>query len=465
LRFDRDKSLWKMSKERILVVEDERIVAEDIKLRLNGLAYTVCGIAFSGEEAVKKIGEMRPDLVLMDIVLQGKMNGIEAAEVIRSHFEVPVVYLTAYSDDKTLERAKMTEPFGYLLKPFEDRDLKTTIEMALYKFRMERMLRESERRYRGVVENAHDAIYIQTANGFQYVNPAFEKLTGFKKEEICNGKFNFWNCIHPDDRRVVKEQKNVRDRGEERSSNFEFRIIAKNGGVRVVDANAIDIKEDEEMKEIGILRDVTERFDAEKEKRRGLERLRRALEATINALTAAVEMRDPYTAGHQRRVTDLACSIAKEMGLPQERMEAIQMAGIIHDIGKILVPSEILSKPGKLSDAAFNIIKTHPQAGYDILKSIEFPFPVAQIVLRHHERMDGSGYPAGLSGEKILLEARILAVADVVEAMASHRPYRPVLGIDKALEEITRNKGILYDSEAVAACLRLFSRDEFRDFK
>lgn len=454
-----------MSKERILVVEDERIVAEDIKLRLNGLAYTVCGIAFSGEEAVKKIGEMRPDLVLMDIILEGSMDGIEAASLVKSRFGIPVIYLTAYADDETLERAKMTEPFGYLLKPFEDRDLKTTIEMALYKFRMERMLRESERRYRGVVENAHDAIYIQTANGFQYVNPAFEKLTGFKKEEICNGKFNFWNSIHPDDRRFVKEQKEVRDRGEERSSSFQFRIIARTGGVRVVDANTIDLGETEQMKEIGILRDITDRIDAEKEKRQGLERLRRALEATINALTAAVEMRDPYTAGHQRRVTDLACSIAKEMGFPQERIEAIQMAGIIHDIGKILVPSEILSKPGKLSDAAFNIIKTHPQAGYDILKSIEFPFPVARIVLQHHERMDGSGYPAGLSGEKILLEARILAVADVVEAMASHRPYRPVLGIDKALEEITRNRGVLYDPEVVDACLGLFAREEFRDFK
>ena len=454
-----------MSKEKILVVEDERIVAEDIKFRLKGLGYTVIGMAYSGEQAVKKTGEVRPDLVLMDIVLEGRMDGIEAASVIRSRFGIPVVYLTAYADDKTLERAKMTEPFGYLLKPFEDRDLKTTIEMALYKHRMERMLRENERRYRGVVENAHDAIYILTANGFQYVNPAFEKLTGFKKEEICNGEFDFWNCIHPDDRRMVKEKKEVRDSGEESSSNLQFRIIAKNGGVRVVDANTIDIKENGEMKEIGILRDVTVRFDAEEERKQGFKRLRKALEETINALIAAVEMRDPYTAGHQRRVTNLACAIAKEMGLPQERIEAIQMAGVIHDIGKILVPSEILSKPGKLSDVAFTMIKAHPQAGYDILKSIEFPFPIAKIVLQHHERMDGSGYPAGLAGKKILLEARILAVADVVEAMASHRPYRPVLGINKAIEEITKNRGVLYDPDVVDACLKVFSRDEFRDFK
>lgn len=452
-----------MSKEKILVVEDERIVAEDIKIRLKSLGYNVLGIAFSGEEAIKKTEEMQPELVLMDIVLGGKMDGIEAASLMKSRFGIPVVYLTAYADDKTLERAKMTEPFGYLLKPFEDRDLKTTIEMALYKYRMERLLRENERKYRGVVENAHDAIYILIADGFQYVNPAFEKLTGFKKEEICNGEFDFWNCIHPDDRRMVKEKKEVRNSGKERSSNFQFRIIAKNGGVRVVDANTIDIKENGEMKEIGILRDATDRFDAEEERRRGLERLRRALEETINALTAAVEMRDPYTAGHQRRVTDLACAIAKEMSLPRVRMEAIQMAGVVHDIGKILIPSEILSKPGKLSDVAFNMIKTHPQVGYDILKSIEFPFPVAQIVLLHHERMNGSGYPAGLSGEKILLEARILAVADVVEAMASHRPYRPVLGINKAIEEITKNRDVLYDPEVVDACLRLFSRNELRD--
>jgi PAS domain S-box-containing protein/putative nucleotidyltransferase with HDIG domain len=454
-----------MSKEKILVVEDERIVAEDIRLRLKGLGYTISGMAFSGEQAVKKAEETRPDLVLMDIVLEGQMDGIEAASLVRSRFGIPVVYLTAYADDKTLERAKMSEPFGYLLKPFEDRDLKTTIEMALYKSRMERLLRENEKKYRGVVENVHEAIYILTANGFQYVNPAFEKLTGFKKEEICNGEFDFWNCIHPDDRRMVKEKKEVRNSGEERSSNIQFRIVAKNGGVRVVDANTIDIKENGEMKEIGILRDVTDRFDAEEERRQGLERLRKALEETIKALTAAVEMRDPYTAGHQRRVTNLACAIAKEMGLPQERIEAIQMAGVIHDIGKILVPSEILSKPGKLSDVAFSMIKTHPQAGYDILKSIEFPFPVAKIVLEHHERMDGSGYPAGLAGKKILLEARILAVADVVEAMASHRPYRPVLGINKALEEITKNRGVLYDPDAVDACLKVFSREEFRDFK
>jgi len=179
-------------------------------------------------------------------------------------------------------------------------------------------------------------------------------------------------------------------------------------------------------------------------------------------MAVIVESRDPYTAGHQRRVTDLACAIAIEMGLSQTQIDGIRMAASTHDIGKIYVPAEILSKSGKLAEIESSIIKTHPQVGYNVLKEIEFPYPVAQIVLQHHERMDGSGYPAGLTGDYILLEARILGVADVVEAMASHRPYRPAMGIDKALEEISRYKGMLYDPEAVDACLRLFADQRFK---
>jgi putative nucleotidyltransferase with HDIG domain len=175
-----------------------------------------------------------------------------------------------------------------------------------------------------------------------------------------------------------------------------------------------------------------------------------------------VERRDPYTAGHQHRVANLAAAIANEIGLSEEQIDGVRMASVIHDLGKIHVPAEILSRPGRLTENEFSIIKTHPQTGYDILKTEEFPWPVAQIVLQHHERMDGSGYPSSLSGEEILLEARILAVADVVEAMASHRPYRPALGIDKALEEISKNKGVLYDAKVADACLRLFTEKGFK---
>jgi len=201
---------------------------------------------------------------------------------------------------------------------------------------------------------------------------------------------------------------------------------------------------------------------AEEELRRTLERLREALGGIIQTVALTVETKDPYTAGHQRRVGNLARAIADEMGLPEEQIDGIRMAGLIHDLGKVAIPTEILSKPGRLSDFEWGMIKMHSQIGYDILKKIDFSWPVAQIVLQHHERMNGSGYPQGLSGEEIILEARILAVADVVEAMASHRPYRPALGIDKALEEISQNRGVLYDPEVVDACLRLFTENGFR---
>jgi PAS domain S-box-containing protein len=209
-------------------------------------------------------------------------------------------------------------------------------------------------------------------------------------------------------------------------------------------------------------RELAERKRAEEGLRQSFERLRRSFEGTIHVLASAVEMRDPYTAGHQRRVAQLACAIAKEIGLPEEQIEGLRMAGLIHDVGKVNVPAEILSKPGWLTDLEFGLIKMHPQTGYDVLQAIEFPWPVAQMVLQHHERMDGSGYPQGLSGEEILLEARILGVADVVEAMFSHRPYRPARGLDQALEEISQNRGVLYDPEVVDACLKLFTEKGFK---
>ena len=208
-------------------------------------------------------------------------------------------------------------------------------------------------------------------------------------------------------------------------------------------------------------RELAERKKVEREIQRNLEKMRKAMEGTIHAMAFIVETRDPYTAGHQQRVTRLACAIAKEMGLSEEQIDGIRLAGLIHDLGKICVPAEILSKPGRINEAEFSLVKTHPKVGHDMLKTIDFPWPVAQIVLQHHERMDGSGYPQGLLGGEIHLEARILAVADVVEAIASHRPYRPALGLQKALQEISRNSGILYDSEVVKVCLRLFTEQGF----
>ncbi len=325
-----------MKKKQILIVEDERIVAEDIRISLQRLGYSVPGTAISGEEAVKKAEDMRPDLVLMDIVLGGEMDGIEASALIRSRFDIPVVYLTACSDQKTLKKAKITDPFGYIIKPFENKDLQTAVEVAFYKRKMENMFKDREK------------------------------------------------------------------------------VLRKN------------------------------------------------LTETVKALASAFEMRDIYMAGHQRKVSNLACHIAEEMGLPEEQVDGLRVAGHVHDIGTIQILPETLIKPDHLSQFESYMVRMHPQFGYDILKAIEFPYPVAQIVLQHHERIDGSGYPAGLLGGNTLPEARILAVADIVEAMSSPRPYRPALGINTALEEISKDKGILYDPEAVDACLHLFHEKKFK---
>jgi len=192
-----------------------------------------------------------------------------------------------------------------------------------------------------------------------------------------------------------------------------------------------------------------------------MDELRKALDGIIHTMALTVEIRDPYTAGHQRRVANLARAIAIEMQLPDESVEGTYLAGVIHDLGKISIPADILSKPGRLTKNEFNLIKDHPQTGYDILKGIEFPWPIATIILQHHERFDGTGYPQGLSNENTLLEARIISVADVVEAIASHRPYRPALGIEVALEEISNGAGSMYDPKVTGICLKIFSENKF----
>jgi putative nucleotidyltransferase with HDIG domain len=218
----------------------------------------------------------------------------------------------------------------------------------------------------------------------------------------------------------------------------------------------------------GRIRDVVLTIDDITELKKGEERLKKSflqlkntLDGTIIVIAKIVEARDPYTAGHQVKVAKLAYAIARELNLSPDQINGIQMAGIVHDIGKIYVPAEILSKPSKLSDLEFRMVKSHADVGYEILKTIDFPYPIADIVHQHHERVNGSGYPDGLKCEKICMEAKILAVADVVEAMASHRPYRPALGLDAALEEIEKNKGILYDRKAADACCRLFHEKGF----
>jgi PAS domain S-box-containing protein len=335
--------------------------------------------------------------------------------------------------------------------------------------RSEQTLKESERRYRLLAENTVDVIWAVDLNMRPtYMSPSINKLLGYSIEEAMANPMeevyapaSFEVAMKAFEEELAIERMEHKDPS--RSRILELALKRKDGSLVPVEVNFTFIR-DSDGQPIGILavaRNIAERKHAEEERRQSTEKLIIAMEATIEAMALTVKMRDQYTAGHQRRVTKLAIAIAEEIGLPKDEIDGIRLAGIVHDIGKINVPAEILSKPGQLSEMEFGLIKAHPQIGYDILKTVEFPWPIATGVLQHHERMNGSGYPAGLSGEDIILEARILAVADVVEAMSSHRPYRPALGIDRALEEITNNKGILYDADVVDACLRLFTEKGF----
>ena len=323
----------------------------------------------------------------------------------------------------------------------------------------EAALMESEIKYRRIFESFEDLYYQTDEKGIiRVLSPSLYRLTGWSPDELI-GKPVTDVYVSPNDQGGLLAE--ISPNGFLRD--YEV-FLKKKDGTQAYASLTASIFTDPDGRPCGIagtLRDITERKQAEEERKQSFERLRKVLGATVQSISMTVEMKDPYTAGHQQRVSDLARSIATEMGLSADRRDFIRTASSIHDIGKISIPSEILSKPTKLTDLEFSLIKTHSQSGYDILKDIDFPWPVADVVLQHHERMNGSGYPQGLKGDDILLEARIMAVADVVEAIGSHRPYRPSLGIDFALEEISRNKGILYDADVVDACLKLFQEKSY----
>jgi PAS domain S-box-containing protein len=326
----------------------------------------------------------------------------------------------------------------------------------------EKSLRESEAKFRTLVESTSDWIWeVDEHNIYTYSSPQVFDLLGYTAEEVL-GK-NPFDLMAPADAERIKveftsiagerkhfrllENTNLHKNGRE--------VFLETSGSPMFDVNGV-------FKGYrGIDRDISERKEAEKERLASARKLEQILLQTIEAIAATVEARDPYTAGHQRRVATLSSAIAREMGLSAEIIHSISLAASIHDLGKIRIPAEILSKPGALNPIEFQLVMGHPQTGYDIIKDIQFPLPIAQMVLQHHERLDGSGYPQGLKDGQILLEAKILAVADVVEAMLSHRPYRPGLGVDASLEEVSKHRGEYYDPVVVDCCIRLFREKKF----
>ena len=321
-------------------------------------------------------------------------------------------------------------------------------------------LKESEQRYRSLFQHNPNAVYSLDLEGrFTSINAAAATLSGYSEEEAM--KMSFQQIIAPEHLETVRRNFARASGGQPQT--YESAIITKDGRKIDVFVTSTPIIIDGKVTGVyGIGEDISGRKKSAEDLKAALEKASSTLDGTIEAIAMMSELRDPYTAGHQRMVSQLAVAIATEIGMEADRIQELTVAGLLHDVGKVYVPSEILSKPGKLTNLELGLAKAHAESSYNIVKSIKFKGPIAHIVWQHHERIDGSGYPQGLVGEQIMLEARILAVADVVEAMSSHRPYRPALGVEKALEEITMNRAILYDVQVVDACLVLFKEKGFR---
>jgi PAS domain S-box-containing protein len=323
-------------------------------------------------------------------------------------------------------------------------------------------LRASESNFRHSLDDSPLGVRISTVEGETiYANRAILDIYGYDSIEELK-KTPLTERYTPESYANFQIRKEKRLRGEFGPSEYKISIVRKDGEIRHLHVFRKEIFWDGKKQSQVIYQDITDRTQAEEKLNETLESLRESIKTTIQVLGTASEARDPYTAGHQKRVADLARAIATEMKLPHDKIEGIRMAGAIHDIGKISIPSEILCKPTMLSDLEFSLIKAHTQYSYEIIKEVESPWPLADIVYQHHERINGSGYPQGLKGEDILIEARILAVADVVEAMISYRPYRPALGVESALTEIEQNEGTLYDSKVANACLKLFRNKSYQ---
>jgi PAS domain S-box-containing protein/putative nucleotidyltransferase with HDIG domain len=324
----------------------------------------------------------------------------------------------------------------------------------------------NDEQYRLIFENVPDVVWsLDTELRILGVSPSVERSLGYKPEELIGTTLTKMNADFRILQKATMEEMVGRAaaaiRGKKQKPS-RYDLTAKDGSSKAVEISAAPVLDGGKV--VGIIciaRDIADQAETELNAKTTLSKLRATLGGIIQAMAETVERRDPYTAGHQRRVSDLARAIGQQLNLDENVVDGIRVAGLIHDLGKMGVPASILSKPGRLTSAEFAIIQTHPQVGFDIVRKIDFPWPVADMLFQHHERQNGSGYPERISAADILIEARILAVADTVEAMASDRPYRIALGIPEALAEIRKNAGILYDEDVARSCLQLFDDKQY----
>ncbi len=405
----------------------------------------------------RKIREVDPDVGIVLVTGQVRFNILETARSILPLDKLLYLQKPFYPQEilqfasSLSEKWRVEREYRAMMENLEQRVQDRTLSLMKAnrklseeieaRTRAEMAMRKSEKNFREMITNNSDGILILDQDRtIRFVNPAAGKLFAVHGKDFVGRPFAY--PVHLGSTTEIE----IRDSGRPP-------IIAE--------MQVVETEWEGKKALLASIRDISERKRMEQAVTRSYDKLQKAMVGTIEAMANLVERRDPYTSGHQQRVAKLSRAIAMEMDLSEDQIEGISMAALIHDIGKIAVPAEILSKPGRLSETEFQLIKVHPQSGYDILKGIEFPWPIAEVILQHHERMDGSGYPGRLTGDRILLEARIMAVADTVEAMATHRPYRAALGVDAALEEIQKNAGRLYDAKVVKACRHLFRKKTF----
>ncbi|MCX7974421.1 MAG: HD domain-containing protein [Candidatus Aminicenantes bacterium] len=420
-----------------VIYEHETVLITDI---LNEVLSWLRGVPKGIAQQIIKLLNV-PKAIAAPILVDGQVEAVISVQSNELRTEdIPAIKAFAHNVSAAWERIKYIEQLEAEIKRRRE---------------IEDSLRESEERYRTLAEASPDMISVINRRWeIEYVNANAAKQFEVSSEELISKRLR---DIFP--KEVAKMMENfmqsVLDRKEAACVDGPIDFAQKKMWLNTWIVPILD-KKGEANSILAISRDINDRKKTEDEIKESCAKLRAAFRGIVKAMSSLVEVKDPYTAGHQRRVADLSTAMTTEMGLSKGQIDAIRMAGSIHDIGKICIPAEILSKPGQLHNLEWDPIKTHPRVGYEILKDIEFPWPVAEIIHQHHEKLDGSGYPQGLKGEEIMIEARILAVADVIEAMAYHRPYRPALGVDKALDEIWQKKGILYDPQVVDICWQLF---------
>jgi len=449
---------------RVLSLEDESADAELQRRALQKAGFVVAyDRVDNAADFEAALSGPAPDVIFLDYTVPGWDAPSAMLRVTELRPEIPVICVAGTIGEETAVQMLRLGAVDYVLKDRMAR-LPSAVQGALEyaaehhaRAEAEEQLRASEERYRRIVETANDGIMLVDAEfRIIFYNRRLADMFGYDERELIGATPGAWH--EGDDTLLVAQHFHSIRAG--RLREFEGRLPRRDGTPLWVRVSASPIHDGNDNYDgfLAMVSDISSLKEAE-------QRLKNAVSGTVAAMGALVETRDPYTAGHERRVAELCVAIARRMGLSDDAVEDLALTARTHDIGKIAVPAEILTKPSRLTAIEFTLIKQHPQVAADILSTIDFGYPVAEVVLQHHERLDGSGYPQGLTGEGILLAARILAVADVVEAMSSHRPYRPALGLESALDEIRGGAGRLYDADVVAACSRVFTEEgfEFRE--